>query len=836
MGIELNPMPRKKTAPVSSSSTDDTGQPLIPQPTPPYSPPDQSTPPDAAPQVDAVRPSTEASPAISQDRPETLVQRLGDYLVETGALSPAGLEQALAHQKSQAPARRLLLGEALVELGLVDRQTLDRAVTRQLSSLHTALQETNRQLEQRVQQRTQDLERRLLQIRTAAEVTQLAITAPNLTDLLRRTTKLLVDRFGYYQAAVFIADESERSAYLAETAGPTPAIRTANGSSASGAGQSPSYRSPRTPISRIESGSRSMVGWVMANRMPRVAADVNEEFYYLKDDLLPETRSEVTIPILITDKLLGVLDIQHTQPNAFDAEAIAVLQTIANHIAAVIQNFRLLAAAQSSLDELSSLYYASYQLARAGRPHEVIQVVSDTLERAPYFTALFFVERTALRLVAMSEPKQAASLAEWGLTSKPPAYPELSQLSYEEISRLAMRDEPYLVINSLSAEGTNQDIPSVLVDPVRQAGYKSLAIIFGRSRTHGAATGSQPVNDQGDASLPVQVNHLMILASRQENLNVSGSVGTTASTQLQSYASLTELTTTALEKVHASQRLEKRLAALQTLNAISQAVSVETDLNAFYGVIHREVDNVMGSVNFAIATYDNVTDKIEIPYLYDNKDVRSVPAFPLGEGLTSILIRTRQPLMLVEDTERRTREMGAKLVGAPAKSWLGVPLLVSGDVIGAIIVQDLEHEGRFDEDDKRLLMTLASQVAVAIRNARLLEGTYRQGARQRLLYDITNKIRSSPNLDTILQTTARELSLALGARRADIRIGISQPETAIEEQDQMPVDETLLAVSESPENGMTPEELHPDGEPDVQAASDDVPPSSDETDLPLQGA
>jgi len=52
----------------------------------------------------------------------------------------------------------------------------------------------------------------------------------------------------------------------------------------------------------------------------------------------------------------------------------------------------------------------------------------------------------------------------------------------------------------------------------------------------------------------------------------------------------------------------------------------------------------------------------------------------------------------------------------------------------------------------------------------------------------------------------------------------------------MPVDETLLAVSESPENGMTPDELHPDGEPDVQAASDDVPPSSDETDLPLQGA
>jgi GAF domain-containing protein len=142
-----------------------------------------------------------------------------------------------------------------------------------------------------------------------------------------------------------------------------------------------------------------MIGWVMANRMPRIAADVDDEFYDLKSDLLPETRTEATLPILIADKLLGVLDIQHTAPHAFDSDAVAVLQTIANHVATVIQNFRLLEATQNSLEELSGLYYASYQLARASLPHEVIQVVSDTLERSPYFTALFFVERGALRLV-----------------------------------------------------------------------------------------------------------------------------------------------------------------------------------------------------------------------------------------------------------------------------------------------------------------------------------------------------------------------------------------------------------------------------------------------------
>jgi GAF domain-containing protein len=226
-----------------------------------------------------------------------------------------------------------------------------------------------------------------------------------------------------------------------------------------------------------------------------------------------------------------------------------------------------------------------------------------------------------------------------------------------------------------------------------------------------------------------------------------------------------------LGKVATSLRLEKRLAVLQTLNTVSQAVSVETDLNVLYQVIHQEVTSIIGKVNFAIATYDAVLDTITVPYMFDGQTTRSVEAFPMGEGLTSILIRTKKSLMLVDDTERKTRELGAKLVGKPAKSWLGVPLLVGGDVFGAILLQDLEQEGRFDEDDQRLLETLAAQVAVAVRNARLLEATYKQATRQQQLYEITSMIRSAPDISGILQTTASELSKALGARHARIELG-----------------------------------------------------------------
>jgi GAF domain-containing protein len=99
------------------------------------------------------------------------------------------------------------------------------------------------------------------------------------------------------------------------------------------------------------------------------------------------------------------------------------------------------------------------------------------------------------------------------------------------------------------------------------------------------------------------------------------------------------------------------------------------------------------------------------------------------------------------------------------------------------VVQDLEQEGRFDEDDQRLLTTLASQVAVAIRNARLLEATYRLAARERKLYEITKRIRSAPDIPGIMQMTAKELSQILGARRAVIEFGTMDRDPVEEKAD-----------------------------------------------------
>ena len=196
---------------------------------------------------------------------------------------------------------------------------------------------------------------------------------------------------------------------------------------------------------------------------------------------------------------------------------------------------------------------------------------------------------------------------------------------------------------------------------------------------------------------------------------------------------------------------ERRAAEARAISVLASNMTNMDDLRSFYQLIHEQVRLVIGNYGFVIAIYDQRTNSINIPYLYEDNTFSSLDSFPLGEGLTSVLIRTREPLMLVEDTERRAIAMGAKIAGKPALSWLGVPLLARGEAIGAIIIQDLEHEHSFDANDLRFMVSVANQVSGAIHNVVLINESKKAALQFETAAEIARDISSSLDLDELLE-------------------------------------------------------------------------------------
>ncbi len=219
------------------------------------------------------------------------------------------------------------------------------------------------------------------------------------------------------------------------------------------------------------------------------------------------------------------------------------------------------------------------------------------------------------------------------------------------------------------------------------------------------------------------------------------------------FARTIRLTATSLPKAGSSTQPlnDRQVIEIKALNTLAANAAAINDLRGFYKSVHEQVRSVVGDHGFIIALYEQKTNTINIPYLFEDGSFSSIDAFPLGEGLTSILLRTRKPLMILDDTEKRAAAMGAKITGKSARSWLGVPMITRGEAIGAIIIQDLENEHSFDNDDLRFMTAVANQIAGTIHNVVIVDDAKRTALQFETAAQISRDISSSLDLDELLK-------------------------------------------------------------------------------------
>jgi len=207
---------------------------------------------------------------------------------------------------------------------------------RENENLVTALEKQRGLLEETIQVRTLDIQRRLTQMRTAAEITRTISRLRDAHALLSQIVDLIRERFDFYYVGIFILDPSGRFAVLKAGTGEAGRIMLEQGH-------------------RLAVGGNSMIGWCIANRQPRIALDVGEEAVRFSNPYLPRTRSEVAIPILYHTEVLGAMTFQSVEPNAFDQDDILVLQGIADSLGVALENANLFTELNRNLEEINIL-------------------------------------------------------------------------------------------------------------------------------------------------------------------------------------------------------------------------------------------------------------------------------------------------------------------------------------------------------------------------------------------------------------------------------------------------------------------------------------------------
>jgi len=214
----------------------------------------------------------------------------------------------------------------------------------EINSLNRSLREEKDTLTQKMDEQTSILERRVTQLKTAAEITKSISSIVDPQLLIRQVSDAVRERFALYYVGVFLIDPMKEFAVLQYGTGEAGRKMMAN-------------------RHRLAVGGYSMIGWTTHTRKARIALDIGAEAVHFDNPLLPETRSELALPIATTANIYGAMTIQSEKQGAFDENDILVLQSIADNLAIALENNSSFEKTQKTLEEIRVLNKAFVQQA-----------------------------------------------------------------------------------------------------------------------------------------------------------------------------------------------------------------------------------------------------------------------------------------------------------------------------------------------------------------------------------------------------------------------------------------------------------------------------------------
>jgi GAF domain-containing protein/DNA-binding response OmpR family regulator len=430
-------------------------------------------------------------------------------------------------------------------------------------------------------------------------------------------------------------------------------------------------------------------------------------------------KSWLGVPLITGSQVTGVIHIENYERElAFTDSDVRLLQTLAGSMGIALENARL-------FDETQRLFEAEQ---RAHEQAEILRSVAQALNRSLSLEDVFNLVLTEIQKVI---PYDSAGIYQVNdnrrefVTGR--GYNNLDELLGVSFEFNQKDDEiGYQISQTLQ--------PIILEDAsVRYPQYFNTG-------SHAAA------RIRSYMGVPIVLNQKligMITLDKQE-------AGFYKEEHARLAMAFAAQAATAINNARLFKETEQRAAELAAISRISQALVAETDLEAMIQLIGSQTRDTFKADIAYVALLDPQTDLIQFPYQHGE----DYTAIKLGEGLTSRIIETGKPLLINKNIKERHEQLGTPLIGREALSYLGVPIKSGRETIGVLSVQSIDEENAFDDDDMRLMTTIAANAGAAIQTARLHAETQRRAREMATLAEIGHDIAASRELEPVLERIA----------------------------------------------------------------------------------
>ncbi|MBN2549471.1 MAG: GAF domain-containing protein [Anaerolineales bacterium] len=551
------------------------------------------------------------------------------------------------------------------------------------------------------------LKKRALQIQTAAESARDATAVRELDRLLNRAVDMIRERFGFYHAAIFLNDDHNEYTIL----------RAATGE----AGQKLLAADHKLKI-----GTAGIVGFVASTGKPRIALDVGKDAIHLKNPLLPQTRSEMALPLIVNQKVIGILDVQSEQQSAFDDEDVAIIQTLADQIAIAVETARLFDAAQRQLRELTVLHSVATASTQAGNEDTLIERATQIIGETFYpdnFGIILMDEKTGLLC-------EHPSYIEFGLVERFPFPPGVGI-----VGTVAKTGEPWRVAD------VSQEPVYVTID----------------ARTCSEICVPLKIGDQIIGVINAESTQLDFFTAADERLLV------TLAGQL----------STGIQRARLDAESRRQLYELALLLEASVAVSTSLDLATVLSITAQQMTAALDVEVCLISLWNQEDDTLRNELTYSRhpewRQEKVDAVYHLSDfPATYQVVKTRRPLVVQLDDPAADLAEKTRMEQRGFKSQLEVPLIARDRVLGILSLHSIARERSFKAEEINLCQTMVNQLATAVDNAHLFEAERQRSAELEALRQASLRLTSSLELQPVLEAILQQALKLVAANDAHI--------------------------------------------------------------------